>query len=138
MKRAAILAFGLMAALPASATNIEITRSCFDGFCLESPEAFMTVAADPVRRHYRVKFSRTQSILYIQTGPTIRFPHCAPHCEVVDSGEERRVFQPHTGRLVGRMIGPIEGCGGGKAFVYVYVYDAELNPEWVSVVPHCR
>ncbi|MCZ8262192.1 MAG: hypothetical protein O9333_18920 [Beijerinckiaceae bacterium] len=122
----------------AGATSIEITRSCFGDFCVESREAFMTVASDPARQHYRIRFSRTQSLLYVQTGPEPRFPHCEPLCDVAERAGEPRSHQAHTGRLLGRLVGPVPGCGSGPSrYVHLYVYDAEASPDGLTVVAHC-
>ena len=128
----------LLAAPQAEATTIEITRVCFGDFCVESREAFMAVASDPARQHYRIRFSRTQSVLYIQAGPALLFPHCAPHCDVVEANAERRSFQPQTGRLVGRLLGSVPSCGAGPPRpIHLYVYNPEASPDWLTVAPNC-
>ncbi|WP_284179025.1 hypothetical protein [Rhabdaerophilum sp. SD176] len=135
--RFAVLAL-LLCASEARAGSIEITRSCFGDFCLESREAFMAVAADPARHHYRIRFSRTQSMLYVQTGPEPKFPHCEPLCDVAEQAGEPRSRQAHTGRLVGRLVGPVPGCAGQPdRFVHLYVYDTSASPDWLTVVPNC-
>ena len=128
----------LLFASEARAGSIEITRACFGDFCLESREAFMAVAADPARHHYRIRFSRTQSLLYVQAGPEPRFPHCEPLCDVAERAGEPRSHQARTGRLLGRLVGPVPGCGGKPdRYVHLYVYDAEASPDWLTVVAHC-
>ncbi|MCZ8163820.1 MAG: hypothetical protein O9315_17615 [Beijerinckiaceae bacterium] len=135
--RFAVLAL-LLLAFEARAASIEITRACFGDFCLESREAFMAVASDPARHHYRIRFSRTQSMLYVQTGPEPKFPHCEPLCDVADNVGEPRSHQARTGRLVGRLVGPVPGCAGQPdRFVHLYVYDAAASPDWLTVVPNC-
>lgn len=133
-----VAALLLLATTPGWANTVEITRVCFERFCVESKEAFMRAGEDPVRQQYRLKFSRTQSVLYIQAGSAPEFPHCAPHCDTREEQGEMRSFQPRTGRLVGRLLGPLAGCGAVPPLRYhVYVYNAELNPEWVTLVPRC-
>lgn len=129
----------LLAAMQTSAKALEITRSCFPGFCLESREAF-TVASGVHRLGWRViRVSRTQSSVYVQAGVVLDFPHCGDLCEVVTFGSERRAHQHHTRRLVARLIGPIAACRKGEPdfFVNIFVYDASASPGWFEVVRNC-
>jgi hypothetical protein len=123
---------------PVRAESIEINQVCFDGICFESREAFMTIAADRARGHFRFRFSRTQSTLYAQIGGELNFPHCAPHCDQTEQAGEKRAFQPRTGRLVARLISDLAGCQG-RALppIMLYVYDASLNPDWLSITAEC-
>ncbi len=132
-------ALALMLAAPgAEATTIEITRVCFGDFCVESREAFVTIASDPARQHYRIRFSRTQSVLYVQAGSVQQFPHCAPHCDIVDTNAEKRAFQPHTGRLVARLLGTVPSCGANpQRPIHLYVYNPEASPDWLTIAPNC-
>jgi hypothetical protein len=120
------------------ARDIEITRSCFTGFCVESVEAFTTLARDAAAGKYRLLLSRTQSILYIEAGSKPVFPHCGL-CSLEEKAGERVSRQNRTGRIMGRLIGPFEGCKGTAPFyVHVYVYLPDANPGAVSVERNCE
>lgn len=123
---------------PVRAESIEINQACFDGICFESREAFMTIAADRARGQFRFRFSRTQSTLYAQVGGALTFPHCAPHCDQTEEAGEKRAFQPRTGRLVARLLSDLAGCQGRTLPpIMLYVYDASLNPDWLSITVEC-
>lgn len=123
---------------PVRAESIEINQACFDGICFESREAFMTIAADRARGQFRFRFSRTQSTLYAQVGGALDFPHCAPHCDQTEEAGEKRAFQPRTGRLVARLLSDLAGCQGRTLPpIMLYVYDASLNPDWLSITAEC-
>ena len=130
----------LLAATLTSAQAVDITRSCFPGFCVEAREAFMTIARDPAKGEYRLRMSRTQSIVYLQAGAETAFPHCGVMCTVEEVAGEKRAVQAITGRLVARLIGPLEPCKGDGAafFVHVFVYNTEASPDWLEVVRECE
>jgi hypothetical protein len=121
------------------AETLEITRSCFPGFCVESRDAFVVVRRDPQKGRYWLKVSRSQSVVYMQTGPDIAFPHCAPHCETATAGTEQHAFQYRTHRLVGRLVAPPGSCGGREAApVYLYVYNPEADLARFTVTRNCQ
>ena len=129
----------LLAATLTSAQAVDITRSCFPGFCVEAREAFMTIARDPAKGAYRLRMSRTQSVVYLQMGLAPPFPHCGATCAVETAGVEKRALQNVTRRLVARLIGPIEPCkgDGGAFFVHVFVYNTEATPDWLEIIREC-
>lgn len=122
----------------AQAEVLDITRACLPGFCVESREAFTVLAQDPARGRYRLLISKTQSVLYLQAGEAPQTPHCGALCVEREEAGERRLFHSHSGRLMGRLVGPFEGCSGASPFhVYAYVYFAEVSLARFSFVHAC-
>ncbi len=128
----------LLAAASAPAAGDDITRTCFPAFCVEAREAFTAFNRQPGRGLYLLRVSRTQSEIYLQSGPEPVFPHCGAVCRVEEAEGEKRAFNTWTNRLVGRLVGPFEPCGGGGAFfVHVFVYNTEASPDWLEIVREC-
>lgn len=129
----------LLAAMQTSAQAVDITRACYSGFCVEAREAFTTIAREPAKGAYRLRMSRTQSVVYLQAGAETAFPHCGALCAVEDVAGEKRAVQAVTKRLVARLIGPLEPCFGTSEafFVHVYVYNTEASPDWLEIVREC-
>jgi hypothetical protein len=132
-----LLAATLTSAIHSPAQAQDITRACFPGFCVEAREAYMTIARDPAKGEYRLRMSRTQSIVYLKVGTAPPFPHCGATCAVETAGAEKRALQNVTRRLVARLIGPIEPCKGEAFFVHVFVYNTEANPDWLEIIREC-
>lgn len=123
------LAALLMMTVIAQAQVQEVTRSCLPGFCIESRDAFTILSRDPARGRYRLLVSKTQAVLYLQVGERPDLPHCGALCAVVEEGGETRVRNLHSGRLMGRLIGPMAGCHKDAPFhLYAYIYFSEANP----------
>lgn len=142
--RAAIWLVAGLLAIPAAARTIEITRDCFEGFCVESQEPFIVIAREPAKGLYRLKIYRTQSVLYIEAGPAPRFPLCGQTCriETVADGNglpEARAVNEIFGHLSGRLIGPMAPCGSGPPLlVHLYAYFRDTDPAAFNVVRDCR
>ena len=133
-----VAAAALLAATlsPAAGQNVEISQACFPGFCIESKLPFIAIFRDPAKQHYRLREYRSEATVYLQAGEEPAFPHCAPMmCRTDEEEGERRAFHVKTGRLLARLIGPIEGCGGGKRGeikplrinLYVYIPTVDLR-----------
>lgn len=135
MRGAAVLL--LLLAAPAAARDIEITRSCFPGFCVESRAAFTVIRREAAAGRYRLLLSRDQSVLYIEAGEAPDFPKCT-QCDAEPRVGERIARHTHSGRVMARLIGPFEGCRGAAPFyVHVFVYLPLANPGVVSVERQC-
>lgn len=132
------LAAVLLMMVGAQAQVWEVTRTCLPGFCIESRDAFTIVSRDPARGRYRLLVSKTQAVLYLQVGKMPELPHCGAVCAVVEEGGETRVWNLYSGRLVGRLIGPLEGCHNGAPFhIYAYLYFSETDPARFSFERAC-
>lgn len=116
---------------PAAGQNVEISQACFPGFCIESKLPFIAIFRDPTKQHYRLREYRSEATIYVQTGEAPTFPHCAPMmCRTETEEGEPRAFHVKTGRLLARLIGPVEGCGDGKPLMvnlYVYIPTVDLR-----------
>ena len=129
-----VLAF----AAHALARDIEITRSCFPGFCVESRQAFTVLRREPKAGKHRLLLSREQAVLYIETGAAPDFPKCIA-CTVEERTGERIARHHHNGRIMARLMGPFEGCRGAAPFyIHVFVYLPLANPGAVSVERNCE
>lgn len=117
----------------------DITQSCFPGFCIESEDAFTTIARNPERGHYRFMVSRVQEVLFVQAGAQVPFPHCPRGCLVEEVAGEKRSRVIRTGQIVGRLIGPLAPCSGDRPFhVHLYGYAEEIDPLRFAVERNCR
>lgn len=140
MRRAAAwlaLSLGLAAGVAPAAAD-DITRTCFQGFCVESREAFTAFNRQAARRLYVLKHSRTQADVYVQAGSDLVFPHCVGLCTVVQVGPEQRAINNHSQQIVGRLIGPITPCGAGEAFsIHLFSFNPDLNLTVFEILREC-
>lgn len=134
-----VLAALLMLTATARAEVWEVTRACLPGFCVESRDAFTVLSRDPARGRYRLLVSKTQAVLYLQVGEKPELPHCGALCTLAQIEGETRVRHVQTGRVMGRLIGPFEGCGALAPFhIYAYVYFSEASPARFAFERACR
>lgn len=145
--RRLIAAAALVAAitLPATSETVEISQACFPGFCVESKLPFIAISRDPAKQHYRLREYRSEATIYIQAGEAPAFPHCAPvMCRTETEDGELRAFHVKTGRLLGRLIGPVETCGAEMPerakplMVNLYVYIPTVDLMAFTITRKCR
>ncbi|OYU49310.1 MAG: hypothetical protein CFE31_08125 [Rhizobiales bacterium PAR1] len=123
-------------ALPAEAQDI--SRSCFPGFCVEAVQDFTVQNRVASRGFYALKISRTQSTVYVSPTTAPAFPRCEATCEVRDETGEPRAYHKWTGKLMERLVGPVEPCvSGAPFFVHLFVYDPEASPGWLRIEREC-
>jgi len=131
MRKVAAAALLVATHSPAAGQNLEISQACFPGFCVESKLPFIAIFRDPAKQHYRLREYRSEATVYVQAGEGPAFPHCAPMmCRTETEGGEPRAFHAKTGRLLARLIGPVEGCDEAKPLMvnlYVYIPTVDLR-----------
>lgn len=141
MRRAAMALAGLVCLSvppPAMAQVVEITRDCFPGFCVESQEPFIVIARDSARGEFRLKVFRTGSTIYVEAGPSPRFPRCGSACRIEEGEGERRALDRREGRVSGRLVGPLAACGEGPTrFVHLYAYLRDTDLAGFTVTRRC-
>lgn len=136
MRAGATFLLFLLAA-PAFAQSAPTNRQCGPwGFCLESAKPFtfsnlgVSTADFDV---FRLKFSTPGEDVGVYAGRHPLFPNCGSACTVEGQAPEKLArMKTVDRRIVGRLIGPIEACGGGAPYL-VHVFASGLGSDPMAV-----